>query len=186
MCIPPYSLLPNGWQNQFLFSLHSYLLQKSLHSRGLQFLSPPLRLKRYYRSPWGGSIPLGHLLCPPPLNDPDTPTLLHRSSPDISFAPSSLAFSCSWKVLQNLGLTTYQFFYLSLSLRSFTPTSVPLPLVFRELTGMALPPTLTLTALLQRNTRRFLFPLLLLSTSLALNAAKSSILFGCIKHHPKG
>ena len=34
------------------------------------------------------------------LNDPDTPTLLHRSSgsrssPDISFAPSSLAFSCS-------------------------------------------------------------------------------------------
>ena len=44
----------------------------------------------------------------PPLNDPDTPTLLHRSSgshssPDISFAPSSLALSCSWEVLQNLG-----------------------------------------------------------------------------------
>ena len=43
-----------------------------------------------------------------PLNDPDTPTLLHRSSgsrssPDISFAPSTLAFSCSWEVLQNLG-----------------------------------------------------------------------------------
>ena len=38
-----------------------------------------------------------------PLNDPDTPTLLHRSSsirssPDISFAPSSLALSCSWEV----------------------------------------------------------------------------------------
>ena len=38
------------------------------------------------------------------LNDPDTPTLLHRSSgsrfsPDISFAPSTLAFSCSWEVL---------------------------------------------------------------------------------------
>ena len=35
-----------------------------------------------------------------PLNDPDVPTLLHhysgsRSSPDISFAPSSLALSCS-------------------------------------------------------------------------------------------
>ena len=35
-----------------------------------------------------------------PLNDPDTPTLLHLSSgsgssPDISFAPSALAFSCS-------------------------------------------------------------------------------------------
>ena len=43
-----------------------------------------------------------------PLNDPDTPTLLHRSSgsrssPGISFAPSSLALSCSWEVLQDLG-----------------------------------------------------------------------------------
>ena len=38
-----------------------------------------------------------------PLNDPDTPTLLHCSSPDISFAPSTLAFSCSWEVLQDLG-----------------------------------------------------------------------------------
>ena len=43
-----------------------------------------------------------------PLNDPDTPTLLHRSygscsSPDISFAPSTLALSCSWEVLQDLG-----------------------------------------------------------------------------------
>ena len=43
-----------------------------------------------------------------PLNDSDTPTLLHRSSgsrssPDISFAPSSLALSCSWEVLQGLG-----------------------------------------------------------------------------------
>ena len=39
-----------------------------------------------------------------PLNDSDTPTLLHRSSgsrssPDISFASSSLAFSCSCEVL---------------------------------------------------------------------------------------
>ena len=38
-----------------------------------------------------------------PLNDPDTPTLLHRSSPNISFASSSLTFSCSWEVLQDLG-----------------------------------------------------------------------------------
>ena len=37
-----------------------------------------------------------------PLNDPDTPILLHRSSPDISFSPS-LALSCSWEVLQDLG-----------------------------------------------------------------------------------
>ena len=43
-----------------------------------------------------------------PLNDPDTPTLLHcssgsRSSPDIFFTPFFLAFSCSREVLQNLG-----------------------------------------------------------------------------------
>ena len=59
-------------------------------------------------------------------------------------------------------LTTYQFFYLSLSLRSIAPTSVSLPSTFRKLAGMTLPPTLTRTVLLQRNTRFFLFPLLLL------------------------
>ena len=42
------------------------------------------------------------------LNDSDTPTLLHRSSGsrsflDISFASSTLALSCSWEVLQDLG-----------------------------------------------------------------------------------
>ena len=42
-----------------------------------------------------------------PFNDPDKPTLLYCSSgnrftPDLSFAPSSLSLSCSWKVLQDL------------------------------------------------------------------------------------
>ena len=67
----------------------------------------------------------------------------------------------------------------------FLPTSVPLPSIFRKLAGMTLPCTLTLTVLLQRNTRLFLFPLLLLFTSLALNAAKSFIPFGRIKCQPK-
>ena len=44
---------------------------------------------------------------------------------------------------------------------------------------MALPHTLTVTVLQQRNTRLFLF------TSLALNAAKSSIPFGRVKRPPK-
>ena len=44
---------------------------------------------------------------PPPLNDFDISTLLHRSSgnrsyPNMSFALFSLALSCSWEVLQNL------------------------------------------------------------------------------------
>ena len=59
-------------------------------------------------------------------------------------------------------LTTSQFFYLSHSLRSFAPMRTPLPLIFRKLAGMGLPPTLTLIVLQQRNTRLFLFPLLLL------------------------
>ena len=106
------------------------------------------------------------------LNDPDTPTLLHRSSgsrssPDISIAPSTLAFSCSWEVLQDLGSDHLPILLsIPLSLWSFAPTSVPLPSIFRKLAGMTLPPTLTLTVLLQRNTRLFLFPLQLLSLPL--------------------
>ena len=63
-------------------------------------------------------------------------------------------------------LTIYQLFYLSLSLRSFAPMSAPLPSIFRKLAGMALPLTLTVTVLQQRNTRLFLFPLQLLSLPL--------------------
>ena len=71
-----------------------------------------------------------------PLNDPDTPTLLHRSSgsrssPDISLAPLLLLFLAPERCYRTLVLTIYQFFYLSLSLRSFAPTSAP-PLQFSE------------------------------------------------------
>ena len=55
-----------------------------------------------------------------PLNNPDILTFLHRSSPDISFAFSSLALSCSWEVLHHLG-----FDHLLILL------SVPLSPVFR-------------------------------------------------------
>ena len=100
------------------------------------------------------------------LNDPDTPTLLHRSSgsrssPDITFAPSFLAVSYSCKVLQDLG-SDHLPILLSVSLRSFSPTSVLLLSTFRKLVGMTLSPALTPTVLLQRNTRLFFFPLLLL------------------------
>ena len=125
-----------------------------------------------------------------PLNDPDTPTLLHCSSgscssPDISFVPSSLAFHAPGRCFRTWVLITSQFFFLSLSPRSFTPTSVLLPSTFEKLAGMTLPFTLILTVLLQSNTRLFLFPLLLLFLALALNAAKSSIPLGCIKRHSK-
>ena len=74
-----------------------------------------------------------------------------------------LPFLAPGRCFRTCVLTIHQFFYLSLSLRSFSPTSVPLSSIFRKLAGMTLPPTLTLTVLLQRNTRLFLFPLQLLS-----------------------
>ena len=80
--------------------------------------------------------------------------------------PLLLPFSAPGRCYRIWVLTTYQFFYLFLSLRPFAPTSVPLRSIFGKLAGMALPLILTLTVHLQRNTGLFLFPLLLLSLPL--------------------
>ena len=77
-----------------------------------------------------------------------------------------LPFLAPGRCFRTWVLTIYQFFYLSLSLRSSAPTSVPLLSIFRKLAGLALLLTLTRTVLLHRNTRLFLFPLLLLSLPL--------------------
>ena len=79
--------------------------------------------------------------------------------PTSPLLPPLLPFFAPGRCYRTWVLTTYQFFYLSLSPRSFAPTSVPLPSIFRKLAGMALPLILILTVLHQRNTR--LFPLLL-------------------------
>ena len=112
-----------------LFSIHYFFLQKYLLSGKLQLPSTPLGLKRYFLPPWGGSIRLDHLFQPSPPNDSDIPTLLHRSSgsissPDISFAPSSLSPSLAPRMCFKIWmLITYQFFYLSFSLRKFALTN---------------------------------------------------------------
>ena len=80
--------------------------------------------------------------------------------------PPLLSFLAPGRCFRTWVLTTYQFFYLSFSLWSFAPTNVLLPSTFRKLSGMTLPPTVTLTVLLQRNNCLFLFPLLLLSLPL--------------------
>ena len=99
----------------------------------------------------------------PSLNDPDKPTFLHRSSLTSPSLPPLLPYLALGRYFRIWALITYQSFYLSLFLRSFTPISVPHPSICRKLAGITLPFTLTLTVLLQRNTRVFLFPLLLLS-----------------------
>ena len=122
-----------------------------------------------------------------PLNDPDTSTLLHRSSgsrssPDISFAPSTLALSCSWEVLQNLGSD-----HLPILL------SIPLSPVFRP---NERPPSFSFQKARWDDFASYidshcpsaeeywslsLSSAAALFTSLAMNAAKSSIPFGRIK-----
>ena len=124
-----------------------------------------------------------------PLNDPDTPTLLHRfsgsrPSPDISFAPSSLALSFSWEVLQDLTSD-----HLPILI------SIPLSPVFRP---NERPPSFNFQKARWDDFASYfdshcpsaeecssLSSAAALFTSLTLNAAKSSIPFGRIKRRPK-
>ena len=126
-----------------------------------------------------------------PLNDPDTSTLLHRSSgsrssPDISFAPSTLALSCSWEVLQDLG-SDHLPILLSIPLSPvFRPNERPPSFNFQKARwdGFASYfdshcPSAEEYSSLSLSSAAALF------TSLTLNAAKSSIPFGRIKRPPK-
>ena len=125
-----------------------------------------------------------------PLNDPDTPTLFHRSSgsrssPDISFAPT-LAFSCSWEVLQDLG-SDHQPILLSIPLSPvFRPNKRPPSFIFQKARWDDFAsyfdshyPSAEEYSSLSLSCAAALF------TSLAMNAAKSSIPFGLIKRPPK-
>ena len=97
-----------------------------------------------------------------------------------------LPFVAPWRCYRTLVLTIYQSFYLSLSLRSFTPTSAPLSFNFQKARwdGFAsyfdshCPSAEEYSSL-------SLFSAAALFTSLALNAAESSIPFGRIKRPPK-
>ena len=126
-----------------------------------------------------------------PLNDPDTTTLLHRSSgsrsfSEISFAPSSLSLSCSWEGLQDLG-SDHLPILLSVPLSPvFRPNERPPSFKFQKARwdGFAFYfdshcPSAEQYSSLSLSSAAALF------TSLALNAAKSSIPFGRIKRPPK-
>ena len=99
--------------------------------------------------------------------------------------PPLSSFLAPGRYFRTWVLTTYQFFYLSLSLRSFATTSVPLPSTLRKLAVITLSHTFTPAVFLQRNTCLSLSSAAALFSSLALNGAKSSIPFGRIKRHPK-
>ena len=124
-----------------------------------------------------------------PLNDPDTPTLLHRSSgscysPDISFDPSSLALSCSWEVLQDLG-SDHLRILLSIPLSPvFRPNERPPSFSFQKAPwdGFA---SYFVSHCPSAEEYSSLSYAAALFTSLTLNAAKSSIPFGRIKGRSK-
>ena len=107
MCMPPIrSSLTDGRTNFFCSSI--LLSFRNLFILGYFNCHHPLWDSRDTLDPRGEEVfdlvISSDLL---PLNDLDTPTLFHRSSgscssPDISFAPSSFALSCSWEVLQDL------------------------------------------------------------------------------------
>ena len=103
----PYSLF-SGWQNRLLFSLHfsssrNLFILGDFNCHHLLWDSRDISDARE-RKVFNWVISSDLLF----LNDHDIPILLHRSSsslsyPDISFAPYSLALSCSWEMLQDLG-----------------------------------------------------------------------------------
>ena len=124
-----------------------------------------------------------------PLNDPDTPTLLHRSSgsrssPDISFAPSTLAFSCSWEVLQDLG-SDHLPILLSIPLSPvFHPNECPPSFNFQKACWDDFLSYID-SHCPSAEEYSYLSSAAAVFTSLAMNEAKSSIPFGCIKRPPK-
>ena len=126
-----------------------------------------------------------------PLNDPDTPTLLHRSygsrsSPDISLAPSSFAFFCSWEVFQDLGFD-HQPILLSVPLSSANrPNERPPSFNFQKARWDGFASYFdSHCSSAEEYSSLSLSSAAALFTSLAMNAAKSSIAFGHIKRHPK-
>ena len=183
MCMPPYSLLPNGWQNQFL--LPTILpSSRNLFILGDFNCHHPLWYSRGTSDPRGEEafdwVISSDLL---PLNDPDTPTLLHRSSPDIFFAPCSLA---PGRCFRTWVLFMYQFFYPSLSLSGLSPQRAPPSFNFQKARWDGFASYIDSHCPSAEEYSSFsLSAAAAFFTSLALNAAKSSIPFGCIKRPPK-
>ena len=153
--------------------------------------SPPLGLKRYLRPPGEEVVDWAISSDFFPLNDSDTPILLHRSSgsrssPDISFAGSSLALSCSWDVFQDLGFD-HRSIFLSVPLSpvfcsnersaSFNFQKTPRDYFASYFDSRC--PSAEEYSSLSLSSAAALF------TFLALNATKSSIYFGRIKRPPK-
>ena len=123
-----------------------------------------------------------------PLNNTEISTLLHRSSgsrssPDVFFAPSSLALSCSWEVLQDLG-SDHLPILLSIPLSPiFRPNERPPFLNFQKVRWDDLTSYFDSHCPSVEEYSSFsYFSAATLFTSLALNASNSSILSDIFFH----
>ena len=137
MCIPPYSLLTDGWQNRLFFSLHSSLLQKSSFWWTSTAITPS-KTPKVLPTPAGRKYSTGSS---PVTSSSSSMTLTH---PPLYIAPLLVAplltspllpplwpFLVSGRCFRTWVLTTYQFFYLSLSL-VFHPNKRPPSLNFQK------------------------------------------------------
>ena len=188
---PPYSLLPNGWQNRFL---SPFILS---YSRNLFILGDfnchhPPETQELLRTPAGRKCSTRSS----PLTSSSLMTLTHPLFSIDSLAvaplltspllPLHFPFLAPGRCFRIWVLITNQFFLLSLSLWPIAPTSVPFSFNFRKARwdGFASYfdshcPSAEEYSSLSLSSAAALF------TSLALNAAKSFIPFGHIRRHPK-
>ena len=176
MCTPPL-FAPPRWMVELTPFLPPFFPPKISSFWGISIAITPSGTLKVLSTFAGRKYSTGHLL---PLNDPDTPTFLHRSSPDISFAPSSLALTCSWEVLQDLGSDHLPILLFVPFFPVFCPNEHPSSFDFQKARWDDFDshcPTAEEYSSLSSAAA--------LITSLALNAAKSSISFGRIKRHPK-
>ena len=193
MCMPPLFPLPQRMAKPTPFLPPFFPSPEISSFWGISIAITPFGTQEVLPNPVGRKISIGSSLLT------SSPSMI-LTQPPFSITPLAVASLLTFPLLplflpslalgrcfMTLVLITYQFFYPTLFLWSSPPMSVPLPSIFRKLGGMTLLPTLPLTVLLQKNTHLSLSLSFAVGffSSLALNAAKSSIPFGRIKHPPK-
>ena len=180
---PPICSSPtDGRTDSFSPSILSFS-RNLFNSWGLQLPSPPLGLKSHFQPLQGRSIRLGHLFWPPP---PQWPWHTHPSPSLLSFAPFSLALSCSWEVLQDLG-SDHLPILLSIPLSpAFRPNERSPSFNFQKACWDGFASYIdSHCPFAEEYSSLSLFSAAALFISLALNAVKSSISFVRIKRPPK-
>ena len=188
MCTPPLFAPPRRMAELTPFLLPFFLPPEISSFWGTSIAITPSGTQEVLPIPAGRKYSTGSS---PPFNDPDTPTLLHRSSgsrssPDISFASFSLALSYSWEVLQDLG-SDHQPILLSVLLSPvFRPNERPPAFNFQKARWDDFAFYFdSHCASAEEYSSLSISSAAALFTSLTLNAAKPSIPFGRIKRHPK-